>query len=70
MKLKIDGKVVPNTDFFVRTCECGALPNHTTVFEGKTILQCCRCYVRSGAPPSDWHYGCLDAKKELERERA
>ena len=43
--------------------------SHDSYLFGITIRQCCRCYVLSGSPPSDWHYLCMETYYKQMRER-
>lgn len=34
---------------------CGTAASHRV----GAIVTCCRCYVRAGNPPADWHPACM-----------
>ncbi|MCP4493342.1 MAG: hypothetical protein GY820_39460 [Gammaproteobacteria bacterium] len=41
------------------SCSAG-WAGHTVYQAGRDVQHlCCKCYVRSGGPPSDWHRGCM-----------
>ncbi len=45
----------------MKSCSvCGEPSSH---WVGERRL-CCRCYVKQGNPPSDWHEGCVRAIEE------
>jgi len=31
-------------------------------------LLCCRCYIKEGGDPADWHDECMEAYKELRKK--
>ncbi len=41
--------------------KCGQPANHKNSVIGQTAWQylCCRCWVKDGNPPADWHNACM-----------
>lgn len=42
-----------------KTCKCGNQAMHTVFEQGEAKRLCCKCYIKAGNTPADWHPDCM-----------
>lgn len=49
------------------TKDCDNWSNHISWIKGKRINRCCKCHVKAGNAPADWHSKCIETYKQINR---